>query len=79
MIQISKRDLKYFISLTGYIDINALFEAGYIDKKAVRNYLIKEEFYKLLQEMKEREAVEKIGNDYKLSVHMVRKIVSDRA
>lgn len=79
MIQISKRDLKYFVSLTGHIDINALYEAGYIDQKAIRNYLIKEEFYKLLQEMKEREAVEKIGNDYKLSIHMVRKIVSDRA
>lgn len=78
MITINKRDINYFISLTGKIDIHTLFEAGYLDEKAVRNYLIKQEFYKLLQEMKEREAVEKIGNDYKLSIHMVRKIVADR-
>ena len=75
---LSDRELKYFVSLTGKLDIHALYEAGYLNEKAVRNHLIREEYYRLLQSMRAGEAVAKLANDKKLSEIMVHKIIAKR-
>jgi hypothetical protein len=77
-MQLSKRQINYFVSLTGVVDIQSLYEAGYLNETQVRNHLIKEEYYKLLQELKSGQAVEKLANDYSLSVSMVNKVIADR-
>lgn len=75
---LSDRELNYFISLTGHIDIHALYESGYINEKAVRNHLIREEYYRLIKTMRAGEAVEKLANDRQLSKIMVHKIIAKR-
>lgn len=75
---ISQRQLKYFSSLTGINDLETLYNEGFINEKAVRNKLIREEYYKLLQAMKSGEAIEKLANDYQISISLVEKIASNR-
>lgn len=60
------------------MDIHSLYEGGYLNQEQVRNQLIREEFYKLRQSMRSKEAVEKLANDYQLSTSMVNKIIADK-
>lgn len=75
---LSKRQLKYFTTLTQDVDIEWLYVNGYLDEMQVRNKLIRDEYYKLLQTLRSGQAVEKIANDYKLSISMVNKIIANR-
>lgn len=75
---LSKRQLKYFTTLTQDVDIEWLYVNGYLDEMKVRNKLIRDEYYKLLQTLRSGQAVEKIANDYKLSISMVNKIIANR-
>lgn len=74
---LSDRELKYFVSLTGKLDIHALYAAGYLNEKAVRNHLIREEYYRLLKSMRSGDAVAKLANDKNLSEIMVHKIIAN--
>jgi|DEB0MinimDraft_6_1074348.scaffolds.fasta_scaffold00224_9 hypothetical protein len=74
---LSDRELNYFVSLTGKLDIHALYEAGYLNEKAVRNHLIREEYYRLLRSMRSGDAVAKLANDKNLSEIMVHKIIAN--
>ena len=74
---LSDRELNYFVSLTRKLDIHALYEAGYLNEKAVRNHLIREEYYRLLRSMRSGDAVAKLANDKNLSEIMVHKIIAN--
>lgn len=81
IIELSKRDINYYLDLQGITDrelFGQLIELGAINKKVIRDTLIKERFTSQFQIIGCKQAYEKVSNEFKISVELARKIVSGR-
>jgi hypothetical protein len=71
-VDLSKRQIDYFISAIGEDELRL-----FLNNKKVRDKLIQIEFYKLIQELSNMAAYDKLANDFRLSRIAIIKIVAN--
>ena len=65
------RKVKQFLNSKSVVEI-----MPFIDEKAVRNEIIKQDFYLLIQSMSHEKAYEKIKNDFRVSRSLIIKVIT---